>query len=179
MRNYRSFIFETFSEEETVVAGIGAGPSLRGGDVILLSGGLGAGKTWFTRGLCAGLGIIKGVRSPSFSVIINHIPGGTVPAEQGVETVHHVDLYRLNSGDELCEWGVTDLLADESAVVIVEWGEPLLEYLGDDYILVTIERLKENSSGRKFTVTCCGVESDKCAKIEKRIKAALARQPAD
>lgn len=180
MDKIRSFRFETRGEAETVAAGVGAGPLLRGGDVIVLTGGLGAGKTWFTRGLCAGLGINKGVRSPSFSVIINHVPGDAVSAAQGIDSVHHVDLYRLNSEDELAEWGVPDLLADDKAAVIVEWGKPLVEYLDEGYIHVKIERSAGNDAGRRrFTVTCHGKEIDRCMELEKKIKSTLAYSRTD
>jgi tRNA threonylcarbamoyladenosine biosynthesis protein TsaE len=87
------------------------------GDVITLSGDLGAGKTSFARGLLAGLGLAEDAPSPSFAIVIPYAPPHVrLP-------VAHVDLYRLNGPDDLDELGLDDVLVD--GALIVEWPERL------------------------------------------------------
>jgi tRNA threonylcarbamoyladenosine biosynthesis protein TsaE len=108
----------TGSPEETEAAGEELAASLRVGDLLLLAGGLGAGKTTFVRGLARGLGIRDGVQSPTFQL---------VRVYRGNLQLAHVDLYRLESGAELADLGLDDLL--EEGVVAVEWGDRLrLDY---------------------------------------------------
>ena len=107
------------SPEETEAAGEELAATLRVGDLLLLAGELGAGKTTFVRGLARGLGISSGaVQSPTFQ-LVRVYPGRIQLA--------HVDLYRLESGAELADLGLDDLL--DQGVVAVEWGDRLrLDY---------------------------------------------------
>jgi tRNA threonylcarbamoyladenosine biosynthesis protein TsaE len=106
------------SPEETEAAGEELAVTLTVGDLLLLAGELGAGKTTFVRGLARGLGISSGVQSPTFQ-LVRVYPGRIQLA--------HVDLYRLESGAELADLGLDDLL--EQGVVAVEWGDRLrLDY---------------------------------------------------
>jgi len=108
----------TSSPEETEAAGEELAASLRVGDLVLLAGELGAGKTTFVRGLARGLGSTAGVQSPTFQ-LVRVYPGRIQLA--------HVDLYRLESGADLTDLGLDDLL--EAGVVAVEWGDRLrLDY---------------------------------------------------
>ncbi len=108
----------TGSPEETEAAGEELAASLRAGDLLLLTGELGAGKTTFVRGLARGLGSSAGVQSPTFQ-LVRVYPGRIQLA--------HVDLYRLESGSDLTDLGLDDLL--EEGVVAVEWGDRLrLDY---------------------------------------------------
>ena len=108
----------TSSPEETEAAGEELAASLRVGDLLLLAGELGAGKTTFVRGLARGLGSSAGVQSPTFQ-LVRVYPGRIQLA--------HVDLYRLESGADLTDLGLDDLL--EEGVVAVEWGDRLrLDY---------------------------------------------------
>jgi tRNA threonylcarbamoyladenosine biosynthesis protein TsaE len=108
----------TSSPEETEAAGEELAASLRVGDLLLLAGELGAGKTTFVRGLARGLGSTAGVQSPTFQ-LVRVYPGRIQLA--------HVDLYRLESGADLTDLGLDDLL--EAGVVAVEWGDRLrLDY---------------------------------------------------
>jgi tRNA threonylcarbamoyladenosine biosynthesis protein TsaE len=104
----------SLSADETEAAGERLGRQLRRGDLLLLSGGLGAGKTTFVRGLARGAGATGDVMSPTFQLV--RVYGGPVQ-------LAHVDLYRLSGPGELSELGLDELL-DEGAVV-VEWGEHL------------------------------------------------------
>lgn len=90
-------------------------PLVRAGDVIALAGDLGAGKTCFVKGLAEGLGLDgRQVASPTFNIVLEH-RGGRLP-------LHHVDLYRIASGDELDELGLEHYLAGDG-VCAVEWLE--------------------------------------------------------
>jgi len=105
---------ETASAEETEAEGERLGRTLRRGDLLLLVGPLGAGKTTFVRGLARGAGSGDAVASPTFVLVRNY--RGRVP-------LAHVDLYRLDRAPELRDLGLEELL-DEGAVV-VEWGDRL------------------------------------------------------
>lgn len=107
---------------ETFDAGRRVGESLRGGEVLLLSGTLGAGKTVFTKGLAAGLGLDPGeVSSPSFTLVNRHAEGRLV--------LYHLDLYRLAEGHGAAHAVELDeLLADERAVIVIEWAERMGRY---------------------------------------------------
>ncbi|OXM73919.1 MULTISPECIES: tRNA (adenosine(37)-N6)-threonylcarbamoyltransferase complex ATPase subunit type 1 TsaE [Amycolatopsis] len=119
--------------EDTVAFGESLGRTLRAGDVVLLAGPLGAGKTVLTRGIAAGLGVSGRVSSPTFVLARVH-PAG----ERGVALVH-VDAYRL--GGDLTQLDDLDLDTDlDSAAVVVEWGEGSAERLSSDYLVVRLVR---------------------------------------
>ncbi|HYM67707.1 MAG TPA: tRNA (adenosine(37)-N6)-threonylcarbamoyltransferase complex ATPase subunit type 1 TsaE [Patescibacteria group bacterium] len=128
----------THSAAETEAAGAELGRRLRAGDVVLLSGELGAGKTTFVRGLASGVGSDAAVASPTFQ-LVRIYPGRVQLA--------HVDLYRVESDAELAVLGLDELA--EQGAVIVEWGERLevpgaalidFQHLGGDRRLVRIKR---------------------------------------
>ena len=108
--------------EETFDAGRRVGERLEGGEVLLLSGTLGAGKTVFTKGLAAGLGLDPAeVSSPSFTLVNRHAEGRLV--------LYHLDLYRLAEGHGAAHAvELEELLADESAVIVIEWAERMGRY---------------------------------------------------
>jgi tRNA threonylcarbamoyladenosine biosynthesis protein TsaE len=104
---------------------------LRAGDLVVLSGSLGAGKTTLTQGIGAGLGVRGPVTSPTFVIARQH------PSLRGGPDLVHADAYRLGSALELDD---LDLDADmASAVTVVEWGEGLAEGLADDRLEISIE----------------------------------------
>jgi tRNA threonylcarbamoyladenosine biosynthesis protein TsaE len=104
----------TRSAAETEAVGEELAPLLAAGDLLLLAGELGAGKTTFVRGLARGLGVTAAVQSPTFQ-LVRVYPGRVQLA--------HVDLYRLESGAELTDLGLDELL--DQGVVAVEWGDRL------------------------------------------------------
>ena len=124
----------TNSERETVGVGEKLGFTLNPGAVVALYGGLGAGKTAFTRGVAAGLGIGMNVSSPTFT-IVNEYPG-EVP-------LFHFDMYRLDSENELFDIGWDDYL-DRGGVCVVEWSEKVPGAFTPDTIKVKIEKLGNN-----------------------------------
>ena len=132
--------YETNSPEETERVGAALGRILRPGTVIACRGGLGAGKTAFTRGLARGLGYTDIVTSPTYT-IVNEYLGGRLP-------LFHFDMYRLSSPDDLWDIGWEDYL-DRGGVCCVEWSENVADAL-EDPITVTIDKLGENS--RRITL---------------------------
>ena len=108
------------------------GARLRAGDLVVLSGPLGAGKTVLARGIGAGLGVPGPVTSPTFVIAREH-PAGP----RGVPLVH-VDAYRLGGLDELDDLDLDTDLVD--AAVVVEWGEGLAERLAEEHLLVRLDR---------------------------------------
>jgi tRNA threonylcarbamoyladenosine biosynthesis protein TsaE len=108
--------FTTHSPEETFELARSIGQRLEGGEVFLLSGELGAGKTVFAKGLAAGLDIDPAdVTSPTFTLINAH---------EGRLRFYHVDLYRLESGAH-SDLGLDEIFDDEKAVSVIEWSERL------------------------------------------------------
>jgi tRNA threonylcarbamoyladenosine biosynthesis protein TsaE len=121
--------------EDTVEFGARLGRTLRAGDLVLLAGPLGAGKTVLARGIAAGMGVRGQVSSPTFVIARVHQPG---PSGTGVPLVH-VDAYRL--GDDLDQLDGLDLDTDlMDAAVVVEWGEGVAEALSTDHLLVRLSR---------------------------------------
>lgn len=113
------------------------GRALEAGDVVILDGPLGAGKTTFTQGIARGLDVKGRVTSPTFVIAREHRSLSEGPA------LIHMDAYRLvgQSGDPLGELDALDLDTDlEHAVVVAEWGGGLVEQISEEYLLVCIDR---------------------------------------
>lgn len=129
------------SPEETKNLGRKIGEKLTGGEILLLHGDLGAGKTLFTKGLSEGLGVKdpQSVVSPSFTL---------VNVYKARLDIVHVDLYRLDA-DEACELGLEDYM-DQEHVMVVEWAEKAGDFFSGRTLEVTIEYEGENS--RRITL---------------------------
>ena len=121
----------THNEDETIREGEKLGRTLVSGAVVALYGGLGVGKTVFTRGLAAGLGLSINISSPTFT-IVNEYPGD-VP-------LFHFDMYRLESEKELFDIGWDDYL-DRGGVCVVEWSEKVPGAFPPDTVTVKLENL--------------------------------------
>lgn len=115
----------THSADETVNLGRYIGDLLRPGEVLLLVGDLGTGKTTFVQGVAAGLGIERRPRSPTFTIVHTY-EGGKYP-------LVHVDLYRTDNTSEVASLGLEELL-EPPAVGVVEWGEKAAPVVGADYL---------------------------------------------
>ena len=127
----------SLSEEETLRLGQVLARGLKGGELILLEGELGLGKTVFAKGIAEGLGISRDdVTSPSFT-IVQEYEGGRCP-------MFHVDLYRIEGIEEIGTLGVEEILAG-GGVVVVEWGDKLPPYLRRDAITVRFRDVGEGS----------------------------------
>ncbi|MGA8208702.1 MAG: tRNA (adenosine(37)-N6)-threonylcarbamoyltransferase complex ATPase subunit type 1 TsaE [Nocardioidaceae bacterium] len=125
-------IVRASTAEETRAVGVSLAPLLRAGDLLVLSGDLGAGKTTFTQGIGAGLGVRGAVTSPTFVISRVHPPLGAGPA------LVHVDAYRLAGLAELDDLDLDTSLAE--AVTVVEWGTGVAETLAEDRLEVEIRR---------------------------------------
>ncbi|MBO5571342.1 MAG: tRNA (adenosine(37)-N6)-threonylcarbamoyltransferase complex ATPase subunit type 1 TsaE [Ruminococcus sp.] len=125
---------KTSSPEETIAAAEKLGGLLKAGDMIAYKGGLGAGKTTFTRGLAIGMGLGDNVTSPTFA-LVNEYRGEDI-------TLYHFDMYRINSEEDLESTGFYDY-DFENNVAAVEWSENIAAFLPKSTIYITIERLSE------------------------------------
>ena len=123
------------TEADTEACGGRLAASVRPGDVIVLAGDLGSGKTVFTRGIATGLGVEEPVLSPSF-VLARHYRSGFLP-------IVHVDVYRLGSLNEFEDLDVLE--AAEEGLLIIEWGEAVEGLLPEDHLRVDIEIDEDDS----------------------------------
>lgn len=135
--------FLTRSEAETEALGARLAAALNPGAVVAYRGGLGMGKTAFTRGLARGLGYKGRVTSPTFT-IVNEYEGGRLP-------LFHFDMYRLEGADALFDIGWEDYL-DRGGVCAVEWSELTEEALPPETVFVTIARSPEGENARVITI---------------------------
>ena len=124
----------THSPEETVKTAEKLGKLLKAGDMIAYKGGLGAGKTTFTRGLAIGLGLGDNVSSPTFA-LVNEYRGKDM-------TLYHFDMYRISTEEGLESTGFYDY-DFENNVAAVEWSENIADFLPKNTIYITINALSE------------------------------------
>ena len=127
--------YTTKSPEETESIGFKLAQTLRGGEVIAFRGGLGMGKTCFTRGLARGLGFTGTVTSPTFALINEYI-GGRLP-------LYHFDMYRISGWEDLYSTGFFEY-AEQGGVIAAEWSENIENALPADTVTVTFEQTGEN-----------------------------------
>ncbi len=125
----------TSSAEETIAFAEKIGAMLKGGDIIAYKGGLGAGKTTFTRGLAIGMGLPDEVSSPTFA-LVNEYRGKAL-------TLYHFDMYRIMNEEALETTGFYDYLSDD-CVIAVEWSENIADCLPKNIITVAIENIGED-----------------------------------
>ena len=116
------------SPEDTRAIAAALATALRPGDVVALSGDLGAGKTCFVQGAAAALGVTERVTSPTFILLREH---------QGRVPVKHLDVYRLSNLQELTDLGFEELL-DPSSIVFIEWGDAVGPLLPDEFLEVEL-----------------------------------------
>lgn len=127
-------ITESFGPQDTFEAGKRLGEKAKAGMVICLNGDLGAGKTVFTKGFAAGMGIIEPVSSPTFT-IVQQYDGGRLP-------LYHFDVYRIGDISEMDEVGYEDCFYGEG-VSLIEWSNRIEEILPEHVTAVTIEKVLE------------------------------------
>nr|WP_319488331.1 tRNA (adenosine(37)-N6)-threonylcarbamoyltransferase complex ATPase subunit type 1 TsaE [uncultured Caproiciproducens sp.] len=120
----------TFSPAETEALGEKIAKTLTGGEVIALFGGMGMGKTAFTRGLARGLGIQDGVSSPTFALVHEY---------HGRLDVYHFDMFRVTGWDDLYSTGFFDYL-DNGGVLVIEWSENIEAALPQSSIRIEIQQ---------------------------------------
>jgi len=145
--------FQSDSPEQTFNLGHQFGARLKGGEILLLSGPLGAGKTIFVKGICSALGIDEEeVTSPSFTLVNPY---------NGRLRLYHLDLYRLDEGASAAHAvDLDDLLTDETAVIVIEWAERMGVYPLPDSVW-RIEIAGDGDDPRKITIVQGKVVSGK------------------
>ena len=116
---------------------------LNGGEIVTLSGDLGAGKTTFTQFLAKAFGIKEAVTSPTFTLMNSYV-GKRLK-------LYHFDMYRIDDIDEIIETGLLEYFGKKDAVCVIEWAENIKQVLPRNIIKIEIEKIDENS--RKFTIT--------------------------
>lgn len=131
------------SVEETVALGKSLGALLRAGDVICLSGDLGAGKTAFTSGIGRGWGAMEPVNSPTFVFVHEHHRN---PDDM---RLYHLDCYRLASEDDAISIGIEDILAGDD-VAILEWPERVKDFLPTERLWIDLFVIDDNTRAIEF-----------------------------
>ena len=139
----------THTPEQTREIGIDIGRLAQAGDLILLVGDLGTGKTCLAQGIGRGVGFEGSVSSPSF-VLIREYPARL--------TLYHIDLYRLDDIEEIAELGLDDYLLQEGLCVI-EWADKAPDFLPNDRLVIRLEHLEENQ--RRLEFQAYGTRYDK------------------
>ena len=138
-------IIETNSEKETFELGKKIGENAKAGQIYTLTGDLGVGKTVFTQGLAAGLGITEPVNSPTFTIVQMY--------EDGRLPFYHFDVYRIGDIEEMEEIGYEDCVYGEG-VCLIEWADLIQEILPPDVIAIEIEKnLEKGFDYRKITIS--------------------------
>lgn len=137
-------VIETRSPEETFELGKKIGEAAKPGQVYTLNGDLGVGKTVFTQGVAAGLGITEAVSSPTFTIVQVY--------EEGRLPFYHFDVYRIGDIEEMEEIGYDDYFFGEG-ICLIEWAELISEILPEKRVSVTIEKdLEQGFDYRRITV---------------------------
>jgi tRNA threonylcarbamoyladenosine biosynthesis protein TsaE len=134
------------SPSETVRIGEAFADLLRDGDLVLLHGDLGAGKTTLAKGIASALGIEEVVSSPSFS-LVNEYDTSRAAA---VTRLYHLDLYRLRGENDLASIGFEDFAAPTDGVTLVEWPERATSALPERFLLIEIETVGSDSRRLRF-----------------------------
>jgi len=138
--------YQTQKEQQTIELGKKLAKKVHGGEVILLSGDLGSGKTVLVKGFAKGLGIKKIITSPTFVLFkIYNLKRGRI------KTLVHVDCYRVGDGREILEVGLSDYLGKKDTLVIVEWGEKIKPYIKTKNVLIKFKTLTGDK--RSISVT--------------------------
>src|SRR5215469_13702433 len=145
------------SSAQTQRLGVRLGELLQGGELILLVGSLGTGKTTFTQGLAQGLGIVEAVNSPTFT-LLKEYPGQPRPEIQpGTPkrigpALYHFDLYRLDNPEEILDLGFEDYFYG-TGVCVVEWADKANELWPAEHIHILMKLMSETKRGLLFSAT--------------------------
>lgn len=143
--------------EQTHALGCALGTQLLNGDLLVLTGELGAGKTTFTQGLGEGMGVRAGIISPTFVLVRIHpnLPDGPRP---GGPDLVHVDAYRLGSAAEIDDIDLENTM--DSAVTVVEWGRGRVEHLSESRLEVDLVRSLGGSAARATETATLDFDTD-------------------
>jgi len=144
------------SVDETRAVAAAIASLCRSGDVVVLSGEMGAGKTAFAQGFGRALGIDEPITSPTYTLVHSYDIGPGAPTTADV--LHHADLYRLERTDEVADLGLAEL-AEDDGIVLVEWGEVADAFLGDHLVVhLDIDPFDDDDlpTGRLLEVSASG-----------------------
>lgn len=133
--------FHTKSPEETIQLGEKIGNCLKGGEIFAMQGTLAAGKTTITKGIAKALNITEDITSPTFCLISEY---------EGKLPLYHMDVYRLEGGEDFIDLGVEDLIYGKG-VSIIEWSEKVMEELPSSTIIIKMEAV-EGTTERNITI---------------------------
>ena len=147
----------TNSPQESESLGEQIGRLLHPGDVVLLSGTLGAGKTCLTRGLAHGWGAVEQPTSPTFTLINEYHR-----SKDGSEVFYHADCYRMENAGDAISAGIEDLFAGDG-IIVIEWPERIEALLPEQYLLVEIEA--DSPDTRRLRITACGEQPSQLLQI--------------
>lgn len=136
----------THSPEQTRRLGMHLGKLVEPGDILLLWGQIGAGKTLLTQGMARGLGVDDYVQSPTFTLAVEH---DGKRSDGTPLTLYHIDLYRIDGPSDFDTFGYEDYLDDTAGVVVIEWPERLGTEIPEQYLLINIEYVADTK--RKLT----------------------------
>lgn len=150
-------LYNTKSTQETIQLGRDLSKYLVSGDVILLDGDLGAGKTHFVKGLAEGLGITADVNSPTFT-ILNNYPI-VLKGPPGVSQLNHYDVYRVHDEYEILDLGFEESIYGAD-ISVIEWSRLIPGILPDDCLKIEILTGTELDE-REITMTWCGTHSER------------------
>ena len=156
------------SPQATIDLGKSFSKLLRGGDIVIFSGELGGGKTTFISGLAGGLGIKENLSSPSFTILNQY--------DAGKLKLVHIDFYRLDGVDEFDNIGIDDYIYDDSAVLCIEWGEKIRQYIKKDYLNISFNYIIEDEESMKKRIIRFNSSSDYWDKKLNILKKILARE---
>ncbi len=156
-------VITTRTAEQTRALGAFLGQLLAPGDLVLLHGDLGTGKTTFSQGVARGLRVATHVQSPTFTLVSEH--AGVTAHGQPI-TLYHLDLYRLENEVELASFGFADYLTPVDGITLIEWPERARDTLPKEFLLVRIE--SEVEATRQITIQAVPQEG-RYAKVVARL----------
>ena len=145
-----NYIHTSNSSDDTMQFAYNLASKLHNGDIIVLTGELGAGKTKFTEGFLKYFGMQDEISSPTFNIVNEYKKDNT--------TIYHFDVYRLESSDEFYAIGGEEYF--NTGICIIEWGEIIEDALPQDYIKITFSKDSTNENIRNLNIQTIGTKYD-------------------
>ena len=141
------YTFVSKSEDETIEFAKNFASKLSTGDIVVLTGELGAGKTKFVEGFLTHFGLQNEISSPTFTIVNEYI------SQNGIN-IYHFDVYRLADADEFYAMGGEEYF--EKGICLIEWGEIIKDALPQNYIQITIDKDESNDNNRIIKIDSVG-----------------------